>query len=240
MGALGNCQARYQELSADILDISYVRLVIEQWPEWVSLFEQGSLPIEVQLGPQRFSVSANLQKVGEGWIRLNLDEVLPSAKASLRSFLSPYKIGESILEDWRSEKIRHYHGLNETELWVDDAGRVCMVYLDHQDVDRLLMVRSCDPTSSIQVGKISKKDYLDKMDMGSELELDPLSSDELDTTVGECRDIITNFRPADPPESQMKQKLLREVSEFLYSSRGSYILPHVARNRFDQPGDELR
>jgi hypothetical protein len=50
------------------------------------------------------------------------------------------------------------------------------------------------------------------------LPLIPLSDRETYAKLGECRDIVTNFRPNGQIEYNLKQRLLRVISESLYST----------------------
>ena len=51
-----------------------------------------------------------------------------------------------------------------------------------------------------------------------EIPLVPLTEREMYSKLGECRDIITNIRPCGQNEYVLKQRLLKSVSETLYST----------------------
>ena len=45
------------------------------------------------------------------------------------------------MEDWSTDKIRHFHGLNESELWFEPEGGVLFTYLDPLDTEAQFIVR---------------------------------------------------------------------------------------------------
>jgi hypothetical protein len=144
--------------------------------------------------------------------------MLPSAQAHLRSFLSPKKIGESIVEDWRNDEIRHFHGLNESELWIQTNGTVIFTYLDSSDGSEQFFVRMLEGKTPLQIGRVSRKDYMGMSAIDAPLPMIPISDREISQRLGDCRDIITNFRPTGQIEYNLKQKLLKGVSDNLYST----------------------
>jgi hypothetical protein len=54
--------------------------------------------------------------------------------------------------------------------------------------------------------------------MDSELPLIPLTDREIYAKLGECRDIVTNFRPNGQIEYNLKQRMLKVISDNLYST----------------------
>lgn len=217
--SLTNCKVVWGDHSAKILDVSFVRVVIEASTDWLEKLEQASeFRATLNLQGVEIPITVMFQTQGEGWIRLGIIGIVPSARATLKSFLVPKKVGESIVEDWRTDQIRHFHGLNESELWVDTDGSFTFLYLDQEDFESQFIVRLRDLSSSLRVGTIKRKDYLDKMDMSSELPLNPLEDKETYGRLSECRDIVTNFRPTGQMEFHLKQKLLKVLSDYLYSS----------------------
>ena len=215
--ALQNCKVVFNDVTAPVLDISYVRLVVSA--EGFPALEDGQvIPAELHLDRYHFTADLVLKGRGEGWLRFGFDKIVPSAKSHLRSFLSPKKIGESILEDRRAESIRHYHGLNESELWFDPSGGVLFTYLDQVDYDAMFIIRLLDPKGPLAVGKISRRDYIELSSLESDLPLIPLGDRELYAKLGECRDIVTNFRPTGQVEYNLKQRLLKVISDNLYST----------------------
>lgn len=230
--ALSGCQVRSGDSAASLLDVSYVRIVTQDVPEWASFTERASLPIELSLDRYRFRVGASVQARGDGWMRLTLDTVLPSARASLRSFLSPKKIGESLLEDWRTDQARHFHGLNESELWFDGNGAVVFSYLDHRSPDSQFLLYIRDRRAVLRVGTMPRSQYMGLKGFEEEIPLLPLNDGEMYERVGECRDIVTNFRPVGQLEFHLKQRLLGLISEYLYSTTRGPERP--ARDRIDR------
>ena len=217
--ALQNCSVKLEEVSARVLDISFTRLVVDAveggWPN----FEENQ-PVTLQMHLDRLSFNALtvFRGKGEGWLRFAFEKMVPSASAHLRSFLSPKRLGESLVEDRRTESLRHYHGLNESELWFDLNGGVLFTYLDPIDYNLQFMIRMSDHKGPLQVGKIARKDYIEMGDMHSPVPLAPLSDRETYAKLGECRDIVTNFRPSGQVEYNLKQRLLRVINENLYST----------------------
>ena len=203
---------------ARVLDISFVRLVIEDVEPWTSLTEGTPLAAEFRLDRTTFTAEVALRGRGEGWLRLGFEKIVPSARAHLRSFLSPKKIGESLVEDWRNDTTRHYHGLNESELWFNDSGGVLFTYLDQTDAEAQFIIRMADARATLRVGKILRREYMELNTIDAELPLIPLSDREIYSKLGECRDIVTNFRPSAQMEYNLKQRLLKVISDNLYST----------------------
>lgn len=216
--ALQNTLIYAGEHPAKLLDISFVRCVVESAPGWEELPEGESLTFEFQLDRYRFSAQATVKGKRDGWIRLAFDKIVPSARSHMRSFLSPKKIGESIVEDWRNASLRHYHGLNESELWFDPGGPVLFTYLDQSNADAQFILRTQDFKGPLHVGNITRKDYIELSTMEAELPLIPLSDRDIYQKLGECRDIVTNFRPTGQLEYNLKQRLLKVISDHLYST----------------------
>jgi hypothetical protein len=215
--ALRNCLVRIGEQQTEVLDISFVRLVVADIPD-LALEEGKELELALHLDRYRFPVLGVLQTRGDGWMRFSFTKVLPSAGAHLRSFLSPKRIGESIIEDWRTELVRHYHGLNESELWFDQNGEILFSYLDTSDHTAQFMIRLSDNRGPLRVGKLLRQDYIELKSLESDPPLIPLSDREIYAKLGECRDVVTNFRPNGQMEYNLKQRLLKVISEHLYST----------------------
>jgi len=216
-GSAGETQG-VASATARVLDISFVRLVIEDCEPWTSLAEGAPVTAEFRLDRSVFNAEVAARGRGEGWLRLGFEKIVPSARAHLRSFLSPKKIGESLIEDWRNETIRHYHGLNESELWFNDAGGVLFTYLDQSDAEAQFIIRMSDARATLRVGKILRRDYMELNHIEADLPLIPLSDREIYAKLGECRDIVTNFRPSAQMEYNLQQRLLKVISDHLYST----------------------
>ena len=225
--ALVNCMARWGEVTAKVLDISFVRVVLEETEDWPSILEEQNIPAVFMMNGFEFPAELRLQGRGEGWIRFGFEKLVPSSKSYLRSFLSPKKVGESLLEDGRPESVRHYHGLNESELWFDRKGNVLFTYLDHLDCRYQFVVQANLENSSIKVGRLTRAQYMNMDSLSGDLGLMPLNDKENYTRMGECRDIVTNFRPAGQIEYNLKQKLLKLISESLYSTGHRVDFPLV-------------
>ncbi len=215
--ALQNCVVKYGDAVANVLDISFVRLVISPLPEGLEIAEVA-FPLEFHLDRFQFLARVSIQGHGESWTRLGFEKILHSAGAHLRSFLSPKRIGESIIEDWRSDQIRHYHGLNESELWFDQNGSMLFSYLDSVDHTAQFIISMSDVRGPLKVGKLPRKDYIELGNVEQELPLIPLSDRDTYAKLGECRDVVTNFRPTGQMEYNLKQRLLKVISEHLYST----------------------
>lgn len=216
--ALQNSFVRLGDRRARVMDLSFMRVVIEEDKPWPLFAENESIVLDFLLDRHLFSAAVIQKSRGQGWLRFVFEKIVPSAQAHLRSFLSPKKIGESIVEDWRTKDMRHYHGLNECELWFDEKGSVFFTYLETTDPKQQFMIRLKDSTSPLQVGKILRQNYIEMKSLDAELPLIPLSDREVYTKLGDCRDIITNFRPTGQSEYNLKQRLLKVISETLYST----------------------
>lgn len=229
--ALQNCTVRGGETTAKVLDISFVRVVVETDPAWESKGEEESIPLDFSLDRQTFGATVRLTGRGEGWLRFGFEKIVPSARAHLRSFLSPKKIGESLIEDWRTDSLRHYHGLNESELWFEPNGGVLFTYLDQASHDQQFLIRVLDSKAPLQVGKIRRADYMAMEKFDTELPLEALTDRDLYANLGPCRDIVTNFRPIGQMEYALKQRLLKQISDTLYSAshRVDMLPPRPAR-----------
>ena len=216
--AVKNCSVKYGELEARVTDISFMRLVIAEVRHWPEFAENQAVQIQFTLERQIFTANLTYKARGENWIRFVFEKMVPSAQAHLRSFLSAKKIGESIIEDWRSEEMRHFHGLNESELWFQPNGGVLFTYLDQIDGGGQFIIRVADQKSALQVGRVSRTDYIEMKSFDSEIPLIPLSDRDIYVKLSECRDIVTNFRPNGQMEYNLKQRLLKVISDHLYST----------------------
>jgi hypothetical protein len=211
---------------APVLDVSYIRAVVESEGNFSDVAEGETLPVSFELDRSRFSLEVTVRGRGAGWVRLDFPRLVPSVRAHLRSFLCPRKIGESIVEDWKSGGLRHFHGLNESELWMDGAEGVLFTYLDQEDPESQFLIRIQESRGPLSVGKVRRKDYMELSSIDGEITLQPLTDSEVYRKLGECRDIVTNFRPSIPAEYSLKQRMLKTISETLYStSRRVEMLP---------------
>jgi hypothetical protein len=221
-----NCIVKHGEGVSRVLDISYIRAVVEPEGPFGELTEGQALLVAFELDRSRFSVNVTVRGKGVGWVRLDFPRLVPSVRAHLRSFLSPRKMGESILEDWKSGSLRHFHGLNESELWMDDTDGVLFTYLDQEDPESQFLIRVREARGPLSVGKVKRSDYMELSAIDGALTLQPLTDSEAYRKLSECRDIVTNFRPSIPTEYALKQRMLKIISETLYStSRRVEMLP---------------
>ena len=216
--ALRGCMVRYGEFNVPILDISFIRAVTERHELFEGQLKSGSISVELILDRFGFKANVTARARGDGWLRLGFEGMVPSGRAHLRSFLSPKKVGESLVEDWRDEKLRHFHGLNESELWFDSAGGVLFTYLDQDTADAQFLFRVPPDGAPAQVGNIRRADYIELRDLCASLPLVPLNDRDVYRKLGECRDVVTNFRPQGQVEYHLKQRLLKMISEQLYST----------------------
>lgn len=216
--ALQNCLVNWGELTARVLDISFVRIVLEKNDGWEACPENESIEINLQLERFQFTARAILKARGDNWLRFSFEKIVPSSRSLLKSFLSPKKIGESLVEDWRTETLRHFHGLNESELWFEASGPVLFTYLEQSDFETQFLIRLTDQRGPLQVGRIPRREYIELSTMDADLPLSPVSDREIYVKLSECRDVVTNFRPNGQLEYHLKQRLLKVISDYLYST----------------------
>lgn len=217
--AVRNCFVKSADEVTGILDISFVRMVIESSPAWLEILSAPSVTLECAVDRFTFTAEVRMEGHGDHWIRLAFARLVLSAQANLRSFLSPKKVGESIIEDWRNEQFRHFHGLGESELWFDLGGGVFFSCLDLYDFNSQLIIQVKDAKAPLKVGKLLRKDYIAATNCEDDFALTPLNEKESYLRLGECRDIITNLRAIGSLEYNLKQRLLKLLSDHLYSTR---------------------
>ncbi len=212
-----DCKVVFYGAETNILDISFLRLIIQSTEVWAEFPENESLFLDVILDSLSFSSSCKIVGKGNEWIRLHFEKMTLSSQAKLHSFLSPQKIGESLIRDWETNETRHFHGLNETELWFSKSGSTLFTYLDSKNTTYQFVIRISDLNSSFIIGKVLRHEYIELTSIDSELRFLPLNERELFCVLGECRDIVTNFRPVNQVEFALKQKLFRIINDHLYS-----------------------
>lgn len=214
--SLRNCVVQFEMGEAEILDLSFLRVVVKQNPALE--FREGIVPAAFHLERHAFEIDLRFRVYGKGWVRFEFEKMVPSVQAHLRSFLSAKKVGESILVDAIGEGVSHYHGLNECELWSDPQGGILFTYLDPQDPKMQFVVRVADQNAPLRVGRMSREEFIGLTDVDGDLPLGSLTDREIYSKLGECRDIVTNFRPGGAEECALKQRLLKLVSDALYST----------------------
>lgn len=214
--SLSGCFMECEGVAFPVLDISFARIVVEKRESMVSV--AGDLTVELRLDRHCFTAGACVQVMGDDFIRLSFTRLVPSGQASLRAFLSPKKIGESLAQDWSTEHERHFHGLGESELWVSMNGEMLFSFLDQANTMYQFIMRIADG-KKLRAGRLARQDYIALEDIDRIL---PLATSQLDrdtySKMGECRDIVTNFRPRTRAEYGLKQKLLKAISDHLYST----------------------
>jgi len=225
--SLTYCFATWGELKARILDISFLRVVVEEVGEWPAIAEDQSIPMMFSMNGYDFAAEVRVHGRGEGWIRFQFHKLVPSCKSMLRLFLCPKKVGESLMEDKKMTDIRHYHGLNESELLFDKDGNVLFTYLDYLDSKFQFLVQIRLDDSTIKVGRLTRSQYMTMGSFVGDLGLIPLSDKENYTRMSECRDIVTNFRPSGQLDYNLKQKMQKLISENLYSTGHRVDFPMV-------------
>jgi len=212
------CTASFKETSAAIADLSFVRLILADPDGTLPLMEGEELDLELHVERFHLTVRAATRARGNGWVRLSIDRIVPSARAHLKSFLCPKKIGESLSENWERDGVRHYHGLNESELWYHPEVGALFTYLDDRDPLQQFYVRVRETSGSLEAGRIARAAYLEISSLDGELGNAPIPEKELFERMGECRDVVTNFRPVAQWDYTLKQRLLRALSDKLYST----------------------
>lgn len=236
--ALKNCIMSCAGFEFQVFDISFVRVVVER--KETNLSVNDDVPVELSLDRHVFGASAVVQLIGNDFIRFSFSKLVPSAQARLRAFLSPRKVGESLTQDWTSQTQRHFHGLNDSELWVSHNGEMLFSFLDQSRTECQFIIHIAEG-SGLRAGRLPRKDYMALGDIGNDL---PLTTNQLDRDtyqkLGECRDIITNFRPVTQAEYGLKQRLLKAISDHLYSTSHKVDwTPSRASSRTTSAGAEL-
>ena len=131
------------------------------------------------------------------------------------------------MEDKNMKEIRHYHGLNESELLFDKEGNVLFTYLDYLDSKYQFLVQIHLENSTIKVGRLTRSQYMTMGSFVGDLGLIPLNDKENYNRMSECRDIVTNFRPQGQLDYNLKQKIQKLISENLYSTGHRVDFPLV-------------
>ncbi len=224
--ALKNCELRFGDKVTPLQDISFIRVVTAPLE---GVFDgEGPVEAEFCLERLRFKAMVELKFRGENYFRLGFTRLAPSSLSHLRSFLSPKKVGESFVEDARSGSVRHYHGLKETEIWFEPGGITLFTFLDDPTGQSQILLRLMEPRGPLRVGRVLRADYMELRGLDDEVPVLPLNEGDSYVKLSECRDIVTNMRPASQVEYDLKQKLLRAISDILYST-SHRVEMHAAR-----------
>lgn len=225
--SLEKCTVVCGEAKTSILDLSPLRVVVSENEAESFSAMQGNVELSFSLDGLRFIAQLVKQTSGGSdkdgsqkaqWVRFAFDKLPPSGHALLRSFLTPKRIGESLLGDWKSEGLKHFHGLNESELWSQGDGLAFFTFLNPVQPEMQFIIRISEMRGPLLVGQIRRQDYMGLSQLDGDLPLVPMTDAELYTRLSECRDILTNFRPVDPDDFALKQRLLKSLSEALYST----------------------
>lgn len=213
--SLIHCCLRVENQEIALRDLSFLRVVTDKSPLEIEVGKP--LDVEVKLDRQPVAATVVLQSVGGDFLRFSFSRLVPSGQAMLRSFLSARKIGESLIQDWRTEPRRHFHGLNESELWVGTDNEVLFSCLDQASGNQFVLHIS--ERLGIRAGKLSRDEYMAIESIDATLPLKTAPTDR-DTylKMGECRDILTNFRPITQVDYVLKARLLKAISDHLYST----------------------
>lgn len=224
--ALKGCVLKVGEECLALQDLSFIRIVTS--PSAQHFLDDT--PVEAEFCLERFSFKTLVEKKakGENYLRLGFTKLAPSGLSHLRSFLSPKKVGESLVEVARSGSVRHYHGLKDTEVWFEPGGVTLFTFLDDPLGHSQVLIRLLEPRGPLRVGRVARADYLELKGLDAELPLLPLNERDSYLKLSECRDIATNMRPASQVEYDLKQKLLRAISDSLYST-SHRVEMHVAK-----------
>ncbi len=219
--SLENCRVRWNGEFSDILDLSFSRVVAKANPIWENIPAEEQVTLELILAGgstgTTLSLPVKLHSKNEQWVRFTLPSMPPKTASQLRYFLSPKRIGESLLKDWFEDTVWHFHGLNESELWLSNNGTILFTYLDTSNPNFQFIFRNT-ADGGIQVGRLERLHYMELTQLDGELPLLAVPDKEIFQKMSECRDIITNFRPTGQYEYNVKQKLLKIIGDQLYST----------------------
>lgn len=217
--ALRNCFIETIEGPLALRDLSFSRIVVDQTGLSVPFSEFQPFEVEIILDKIHFKTHLVLQFQKDDWARLTFHQLSPSHQALLRCFLTARRVGESLAEDWRSGEMIHFHGINEAELWWDRKVGVLLTFLEPVCGDKQFVLHVSLQGGEVQAGSISRADYLSLPNLHSPL---PVKNEKVALSQFEaCKDIITNFRPASADQAQIKQLLLKAISDCFY--QGKYL-----------------
>jgi hypothetical protein len=237
-------------------DLSQLGAVVPPQPSWLALVPGEAIPGTLWLERKSFPVTLRREgRVGSddgAGVALVFEALPPSARAQLKFFLSPKRIGESMALAERGAKWRYAAGLNGAGLWLDVAGdEAIFAILDSSNERSQLLVWLVDRHSPVRLGLVSRARYEERVAqvvggkdsaeaerlsagealglVDKELPVLPLNDRDTVLRLSECRDVLTNFRPADGEQGALKMRLLKGISESLYSAsnrmRGSEKRP---------------
>lgn len=246
-------------METPLCDLSQLGAAVPPQPSWLALGEGENIPGTLELQDKHFPVTLRrLGRTGPGEganILLAFEALPPSARAQLKFFLSPRRIGESMALSHRGGRWHYASGLNGAGLWLDTSGdEAIFAALDSNERSQLL-VWLVDRHSPVRLGLASRARYEERVGQvlaakdtteaetvsaasalglaDKELPVLPLNDRDTVLRLAECRDILTNFRPADGEQGAMKMRLLKGISESLYSAsnrmRGSEKRPGAHR-----------
>jgi len=239
-----------------LCDLSQLGAVVPPQPAWLALQDGEAIPGSLQLDLKHFPVTLRrdgLVGSGDGAnVALSFEALPPSARSQLRFFLSPKRIGESISLSHRGDRWRFAAGLNFAGLWLDAAGdEAIFAALDSSNERSQLLAWLVDGHSPVRLGLVSRARYAERAKavlaakeapeaqglsaaaalglVDNELPVMPLNDRDTVLRLSECRDILTNFRPTDTDQGALKMRLLKGISESLYSAsnrmRGIAVRP---------------
>lgn len=210
---LKGCVLRWSEQQLPVLDVSYIRIVVKT--------NEVALPLDNTVQVFELSLYKNIllfegmvEKIGEGWARLRITKLPPSHISRLKLLLSPKIIGESIKLTLDEQTLKHYHGLNETDLWVTSHFAILFSFLDSEESKYQFIVRI--QGDEVQIGWIEREVYLELSDFNRPIPLKSLNEKLAYLRLCESRDIVTNLRPKTQQEYTVKQTLLKHVNEHLF------------------------
>lgn len=244
-GTLDGCWIRCGDVETPLCDLSQLGAVVPPQPSWLALADGEAIPGTLRLEEKHFPVTLRREGLagsGDGAnVVLSFEALPPSARSQLRFFLSPKRIGESIALAHRGGRWRYASGLNGAGLWLDAGGdEAIFAALDSSNERSQLLVWLADGTSPVRLGLVSRSRYAERVArvleakespeaqtltaagalglVDRDLPVLPLNDRDTVLRLAECRDILTNFRPTDGDQGALKMRLLKGISESLYSA----------------------
>ncbi|NBX91781.1 MAG: hypothetical protein EB078_04730 [Proteobacteria bacterium] len=226
-GALHNCWVMWGDQVAPVGDLSFSRLVVDEAPADLAFPEQGPVEVRLQLHTLQLSATVVFHSRSSKWIRLSFGKLSLGNQAVLRAFLHSKRIADSLFEVETVTSLTHYHGLNETELFIDKRGEVFFTFVEPAMEQKQFVLRMSAQGEILQIGLMSRESYLSLENMEGHFDLLPEAPNPSHWEL--CRGILTNWKPSVATKLPVKQKILQAISDYFLQRK--YMPTKVERSR---------